>query len=176
MSVNSIPATIVSETTTIANDDSVGMLKKAKNAVRRAVSPSPAPRQRVSESQFINNVHEAVQSLRARLQAELKGTKEEMLAAGITIESFLGFIGSERLRWMPAKGSRWDKILKWAEYFATSLSLFEEAVETFVASSQEAVELIFACLQILLQVSTSHRQAIGLSQPLLTFVAWSWSR
>ncbi|KAH7050107.1 hypothetical protein B0J12DRAFT_699514 [Macrophomina phaseolina] len=160
MSVNSIPATIVSETTTIANDDSVGMLKKAKNAVRRAVSPSPAPRQRVSESQFINNVHEAVQSLRARLQAELKGTKEEVLAAGITIESFLGFIGAERLRRMPPKGSRWDKILKWAEYFATSLSLFEEAVETFVASSQEAVELIFACLQILLQLGPGQGEAM----------------
>ncbi|KAL1627735.1 hypothetical protein SLS56_006184 [Neofusicoccum ribis] len=160
MSVNSIPATVVSETTTIAQDDSVGMLKKAKNAVRRAVSPSPAPRQRVSETQFINNVHEAQQSLRARLQAELKGSKEESLAAGITIESFLGFIGAERLRRMPPKGSRWDKILKWAEYFATSLSLFEEAVETFVASSQEAVELIFAALQILLQLGPGQGEAM----------------
>lgn len=157
MSVNSVPGTVVSETTTIANqDDSQGLLKKAKNTVRRAVSPSPVPRQRVSESQFISNVHDAVQTLRARLQVELKGSKEEPLAAGVTIESFLGYIGAERLRRMPPKGSRWDKILKWAEYCATSLSLFEEAVETFVASSQEAVELIFACLQILLQVSTRH--------------------
>ncbi|KAF9635045.1 Tetratricopeptide-like helical protein [Lasiodiplodia theobromae] len=158
MSINSAAGTVVSETTTIANDES--MLKKAKNSIRRAVSPSPAPRNRVSETQFIQNVHEAQQSLRAKLQAELKGSKEESLAAGITIESFLSYIGAERLRRMPAKGSRWDKILKWAEYFATSLSLFEEAVETFVASSQEAVELIFACLQILLQLGPGQGEAM----------------
>ncbi|KAL0256082.1 hypothetical protein SLS55_008474 [Diplodia seriata] len=160
MSVNSVPGTVVSESTTIANDESTGMMKKAKNSIRRAVSPSPAPHSRVSETQFIQNVHEAQQLLRAKLQAELKGSKEESLAAGITIESFLGYIGAERLRRMPAKGSRWDKILKWAEYFATSLSLFEEAVETFVASSQEAVELIFACLQILLQLGPSQGEAM----------------
>lgn len=148
MSVNSIPATIVSDTT-IAQEDNLGLLKKAKNVINRAKSPSPPRRE------MIGDVHDSLQTLRQRLQDELKSSKEDWLAAGITIEAFLSFISHERLRRMPPKGSRWDKILKWAEYFATSLSLFEEAVETFVDSSKEAAELIFGCLQVLLQVSAT---------------------
>ncbi|KAK8192024.1 uncharacterized protein BKA78DRAFT_250650 [Phyllosticta capitalensis] len=109
---------------------------------------------------MIGDVHDSLQTLRQRLQDELKSSKEDWLAAGITIEAFLSFISHERLRRMPPKGSRWDKILKWAEYFATSLSLFEEAVETFVDSSKEAAELIFGCLQVLLQLGPQNGEAL----------------
>ncbi|KAJ5888603.1 nacht domain protein [Penicillium taxi] len=156
ISVNSIAPTVVSDSTLAQEDHSVVPLKKAKSAISRASSPLPTHR----EPTQIKNVDGPLQELRARLQAELKASKEEYISNGISIESFLGFIGQERLRRMPAEGSRWDKILKWAEYFATSLSVFEEAVDTFVASSKETVELIFECFQILLQMGPTQGEAL----------------
>ncbi|KAK7538080.1 uncharacterized protein J3D65DRAFT_602122 [Phyllosticta citribraziliensis] len=154
MSVNSIPATIVSDTTIAQEDNNLGLLKKAKSVINRAKSPSPPRRE------MIGDVHDSLTSLRQRLEDELKSSKEEWLAAGITIEAFISFISHERLRRMPPKGSRWDKILKWAEYFATSVSLFGERVEAFVDSSKEAAEVIIGCLQVLLQLGPQNGEAL----------------
>jgi hypothetical protein len=98
-------------------------------------------------------VTDAVASFRPKLAAELKGYKEAELAAGVSSENLFGFIANERLRRMPARGSRWDKILKWAEDFAKKLSLFEVTDDRFIPSSKDAVELILASIQILLMVS-----------------------
>ncbi|KAF2140797.1 uncharacterized protein K452DRAFT_51263 [Aplosporella prunicola CBS 121167] len=152
MSVNSIPATLVSDTTIAQEDSTLGMLNKAKASVR---NKSPPPRSRQSTT-----VHDAVRSLRIKLEEEIKSSNDAWLATGLAIEGFLNYIGAERLRRMPAKGSRWDKILKWAEDFAITLSLFEEAVESTIASSKEAVELILGCLQLLLQLGPSQGVAM----------------
>lgn len=70
-------------------------------------------------------------------------------------ESFLNFVANERLHRMPHRGSRWDKILRWAEYFATQVSTLHESVSSFVPNSAETAQLIWAGCRILLHVSPS---------------------
>lgn len=138
-----------------------GVLERAKSAIMtRGSSPNPSSSPESSRKQLQQGgaprgnhiVTDAVTMYRAKLLTALKGTKEEKLAAGVSSESLFAFIADERLRRMPHRGSRWDKILKWAEDFAKKLSLFEVTDDNFIPSSKEAVELILASLQLLLTV------------------------
>ena len=54
---------------------------------------------------------------------------------------------------MPHRGSRWDKVLKWAEFFAIQMSGYEDAVRSFVPDSIEAAKLIWVACRVLLDVS-----------------------
>ena len=54
---------------------------------------------------------------------------------------------------MPHRGSRWDKVLKWAEFFALQISGYVKAVEAFVPQSFMAAKLIWAASHTLLEVS-----------------------
>lgn len=130
-------------------------LSKAKDAITgRSRSPSP------SGHKSSNGVSDAVRSFRSQLEEELKGTKEADLIAGISRDSFLGFIADERLRLMPAKGSRWDKLLKWAEDFATKIAIFEHGYREDISGCSQATELIFACLQALLLLGPKQGEAL----------------
>ena len=70
-----------------------------------------------------------------------------------SINSFLDFIERERLTHMPHRGSKWDKVLKWAEFFAVQISGYAEVVKSFVPDSKEAAKLIWAASRSLLEVS-----------------------
>lgn len=69
-----------------------------------------------------------------------------------SLDSFLDFVASDRLRRVPHRGSRWDKILRWAEYFAIQISTLYESVEPFTPNSTETARLIWQSCQTLLQV------------------------
>ncbi|KUI73490.1 hypothetical protein VM1G_08814 [Cytospora mali] len=155
-------ATAVPDETRNRNRSSI--LDRAKAAVRGR-SPSPASSPEVVTRKQVGPrgnhiVTDAVAEYRPKLEAELKGCKEADLAAGVSSENLLGFIANERLRRMPARGSRWDKILKWAEDFAKKLSLFEITDDRFIPSSKEAVELILASIQILLLLGPENGEAL----------------
>lgn len=135
-----------------------GVVERTKSAaVSRAVSPSPPTSRDSNNRRSIaprgnHIVTDAVFTFRPKLETELKGTKEVALAEGVSSEALLIFISNDRLRRMPARGSRWDKILKWSEDFTKKLALFEVTDESFIPSSKEAVELICASIQLLLLV------------------------
>lgn len=157
-----VSASSATSGSTIAADDShqnqTSVLDRAKSAVMtRAVSPSPPTSRDSMNRRSIaprgnHIVTDAVFTYRPKLELELKGSKEANLAEGVSSEFLLIFISNERLKRMPARGSRWDKILKWAEDFAKKLALFEVTDESFIPSSKEAVELICASIQLLLLV------------------------
>lgn len=157
-----VSASSATSGSTIAADDShqnqTSVLDRAKSAVMaRAVSPSPSTSRDSLNRRSIaprgnHIVTDAVFTYRPKLELELKGSKEANLAEGVSSEFLLIFISNERLKRMPARGSRWDKILKWAEDFAKKLALFEVTDESFIPSSKEAVELICASIQLLLLV------------------------
>lgn len=161
----SVSSSSTASGSTIAAEDShhqdhsqAGILDRAKSAIMsRAASPSPSSSRESSSRRQLaprgnHIVTDAVTIYRARLQADVKGSREEALAAGVSSENLFTFIANERLRRMPARGSRWDKILKWSEDFAKKLSLFEVTDDSFIPSSKEAVELILASIQLLLMV------------------------
>ncbi|KAF2998709.1 hypothetical protein E8E14_005930 [Neopestalotiopsis sp. 37M] len=132
-----------------------GFLSKTKDAIMgRSRSPSP------SGHKSSNGVSDAVRSFRSQLEEELRGTKEAALIAGISHEVFLGFIAEERLRLMPAKGSRWDKLLKWAEDFATKVAIFDHAYRDEIDGCTQGAELVYACLQALLLLGPKQGEAL----------------
>jgi hypothetical protein len=54
---------------------------------------------------------------------------------------------------MPHRGSRWDKVLGWAEFFAIEIYSYAKSVEPFVPSSKDAAKLVLAASCVLLDVS-----------------------
>ncbi|KAK7743825.1 hypothetical protein SLS53_003844 [Cytospora paraplurivora] len=151
-----------SETTVVPEGNQNGRrrtttFEKAKYPTPPQTPGTPGGRRNPRGNQI---VPDAVATFRPKLQAELRGSREAGLADGVSSEDLLGFIAAERLRRMPARGSRWDKILKWAEDFAKKLSLFEVTGDQFIPSSNEAVELILASIQILLLLGPQNGEAL----------------
>ena len=71
----------------------------------------------------------------------------------MTMEGLLEYIERQRLTYMPHRGSRWDKVLKWAEFFALQISGYAKAIELFVPDSHMAAQLIWSASLSLLEVS-----------------------
>ncbi|CAN8100253.1 unnamed protein product [Discula destructiva] len=164
-----VSASSAASGSTIAADDGHrsqgGVLDRAKAAVTRAVSPGPPSSRESANRRSVaprgnHIVTDAVYTFRPKLEAEVKGTKEAELAEGVSSEALLIFISNERLKRMPARGSRWDKILKWSEEFTKKLALFEVTDESFIPSAKEAVELICASIQVLLLLGPQNGEAL----------------
>ena len=78
----------------------------------------------------------------------------------ITIDQFLDYVAGERLRRIPHQGGRWDRVLKWAEYFADQVSIFESVVSGFLKGSQEASQIAYVSLRSLLDLGPHQAQAL----------------
>jgi hypothetical protein len=104
-----------------------------------------------SSDQQVTVLRQTVNRTRARFLDDSVLIDEQYLDE-LTIESFNEFIECERLNNMPKQGSKWDKVLRWAEYFATQISEYEKAIRPFVPDSQGAAKLIWAACSILIEV------------------------
>jgi hypothetical protein len=71
------------------------------------------------------------------------------------VGTFLDYLERERLTHMPHRGSRWDKVLKWAEFFALQISRYADAVHSFVPDSKNAAKMIWAASRSLIKVITT---------------------
>ena len=98
---------------------------------------------------------------------------DEHYISSITIGNFLKYIERERLTSMPHRGSRWDKVLKWAEFFALQVANYSTAVEPFVPDSRDASKLILAACRVLLEVSFPSSMNVWV---LTKYQAWTWKR
>ena len=104
-----------------------------------------------SKDQQITVLRETVISCRGKFIAEFSHVDEHYINF-MTIESCLDYIERQRLTHMPHRGSRLDKVLKWAEYFALQVSGFAKAVGSFIPDSKIAAKLILTASWILLEV------------------------
>jgi hypothetical protein len=66
--------------------------------------------------------------------------------------TYLEWIRSERLTTLPHKGSRWDRVLIRALYFAEQLHNFHIAIQSFALDSSVAAGLGYGHAQLLLEV------------------------
>ncbi|KAL8686524.1 MAG: hypothetical protein Q9224_005422, partial [Gallowayella concinna] len=78
----------------------------------------------------------------------------------LTIEEYLDFIERQRLTYMPHRGSHWDKVLKWAEFFGLQISSFATAMEKLVIESKSAAKLIWTACRALLQLGPENAHAL----------------
>ncbi|KAI5782676.1 hypothetical protein EDC01DRAFT_729948 [Geopyxis carbonaria] len=91
-----------------------------------------------------------------RYKKELSSKSGDILTGTTTCHAFLDFIAAERLRSMPHQGSKWDKVLKWAEAYARKLDTYTHAVSGFTAHSWESARLVWGSCQLLLRMGSKH--------------------
>ena len=142
-------------------------------------APSPAPKQQASTPQTKEAKPETIRvpstngtkgtshkatsevTILVKSTEEVSSQYESQLGSvvnvkeiyGKSLESLLDFIATDRLRRVPHRGSRWDKILRMAEHFAIRISLYQEAVGGMFSKSSEAARMIWGSCWALLQVS-----------------------
>lgn len=104
-----------------------------------------------SRDQQVTILQETVVVTRKKFIADFDEVDESIIG-DMTIETFLNYIERQRLTHMPHRGSHWDKVLKWAEFFALQVSGYATAVEAFVPDSRNAANLIWTASRALLQV------------------------
>ena len=104
-----------------------------------------------SREQQITILQETVTSTRGKLVSGFSYVNEDYIYS-MTIDGFLEYIERQRLTYMPHRGSRWDKVLKWAEFFGLQVSGYAKAVETFIPESKVAAQLIWTAARTLLEV------------------------
>ena len=105
-----------------------------------------------SKDQQITVLHETVTTTWRKFVAEFDQVDDDYIQI-MTIDGFLEYIERQRLTYMPHRGSRRDKVLKWAEFFGLQVSAYAKAIESFVPASQSAAKLIWAASRTLLEVS-----------------------
>ena len=97
-------------------------------------------------------LHESVITVRRKFVNELDDVEDSSIESA-AIENVLQYIERQRLIHMPHRGSHWDKVLKWAEFFALQVSRYATAAERFVSESKVAAKLIWTASKSLLDVS-----------------------
>ena len=85
---------------------------------------------------------------------------DEHYIKSTTIESFLEFITKERLTRVPHRGSLWDRVLKYAEYFALQISAYGESIGKFAPKSKSGSQLALANCRLLLELGPNQAQAL----------------
>lgn len=104
-----------------------------------------------AKDQQITVLQETVISTLGKFVAQFDRVDEHYIHS-MTIDGFLEYIERQRLTYMPHRGSRWDKVLKWAEFFGLQISGYAKTVESFVPDSKLAAKLIWAASRTLLEV------------------------
>lgn len=107
-----------------------------------------------SQTQQITILRETVASAYGKITRALSGIGDKDIDQ-MDIENFLEYIEQQRLTAMPHRGCHWDRVLKWAEFFALQISGYAKAIESFVPSSQKAAKLILTCCYSLIEVSST---------------------
>lgn len=107
-----------------------------------------------------NSVQMTIAHARKRMTTELVVVDDAFLNE-MSIEVFIDFLNKERLTSMPHRGSRWDKALRSAEYFALQISSYAELLEEFTPNSLAGVNIGLASCRLLLQVSKAPQEYTG---------------
>jgi len=100
-------------------------------------------------------VQEATVSLKKKSVSQL-GSGVYQTVADTSFIGFLEWIRSERLTTLPHKGSRWDRVLIRATYFAEQLNNFDSAIKGFTLNSNAAASLGYSHARLLLEVGFLH--------------------
>ncbi|KAN0098801.1 hypothetical protein V8E51_014464 [Hyaloscypha variabilis] len=100
----------------------------------------------------VTTLRDATQRAVGMYRTELGSSAEQFLDSCNSVEIFFDFVAGIRLREMPHPSSRWDKILKWAEFFAAQVYGYSEEVSQFADYSQKAAQIIWAACRSLLEL------------------------
>ncbi|KAF2628800.1 hypothetical protein BU25DRAFT_365743 [Macroventuria anomochaeta] len=122
----------------------------------------------------IGFVQESAISLRKRSMAEL-GAGVHQSISDVSYVNFLEWIRAERLTTLPHKGSRWDKVLIRALYFAEQLHNFDQAIQSFALDSQAAAAVGYGHARLLLELGHENSAALDKAFSVLYKFSLSFS-
>lgn len=104
-------------------------------------------------------LRESIEKITSSCRRDLDATAAKTVLTTVDVGIVLDYIAAERLRCMPHSGSRYDKVLRWAELFVLHVAAFAQNASDVVASSQEATQKIWGSALLLLQVCDFYRIA-----------------
>lgn len=99
-----------------------------------------------------NILKERTMKTSAMVQSRFGQHTSIILDSTPTFDDFLDALAETRLRHMPHDGSKWDKVLRWAEGFTRHVHIFQQAVQGFMNDSEQATRMIWGSCLFLLQV------------------------
>lgn len=71
----------------------------------------------------------------------------------MSAETFLKYLDDQRLIHCPEHGSKWDRVLQCAEFFAFQVARYDDVVGSFLLGSESAAKLIWSACRVLIEVS-----------------------
>ncbi|CZR69374.1 uncharacterized protein PAC_19274 [Phialocephala subalpina] len=104
------------------------------------------------DARKITILRDAVQRTTATYRSELGGSIDKFLNSCTTVDKFFDYVAGIRLRQIPHHSSRWDKVLKWAEFFAAQVYGYSQELAYFVADGDRAASIIWASCRSLLEL------------------------
>lgn len=112
----------------------------------------PAFNSHGSKTHKLPVLRDATQRAVGIYRARLGSASEQFLTSCQTVETFFDVLAGIRLRQMPHSSSRWDKVLKWAEFFALQVQGCSEEASLFEDYAEKASCIIWASMLSMLQV------------------------
>ena len=106
-------------------------------------------------AQKVNILREVTSKVSAAAKRDLDATASGTIDDATEVGVVLDFVAAERLRCMPQAGSRYDKVLRWAEVFCIRVAAFATAVAEAVSQSSDAAQQFWGGTLLLLKVSCS---------------------
>ena len=168
--VNEVAASQASSTKT-ARTSNGSSIKKGTNGdhAHGVLSPPFSPESQAFTDSLtvlnnipkINILRETTTRVTTFIKTRLGSSCDVVLKEAQTFDDFLEALEDIRLRYMPHDGSKWDKVLKWAENFAGFIYKFNESVKIYMLHSEEATRIIWGNCLSLLQVCCNPNSSNG---------------
>ncbi|RDW70685.1 tetratricopeptide repeat protein [Aspergillus mulundensis] len=102
----------------------------------------------------------AVDTVAHECHARLGLTSEELQAKSPTVDEFFDAIAGERLRRMPADGSRLDSTLRRASRLAFAVASLRDSVTSFMDGAEDATKMIWGTTLLLLEMGIDNIEMI----------------
>ncbi|KAF4161829.1 hypothetical protein CNMCM6936_002950 [Aspergillus lentulus] len=104
----------------------------------------------------LSMLREMVETVSRECNPRLGMSSSAIQAKAPTIDAFFDAIAVERLRHMPADGSRLDGALRRASSLAFAVASLRDAVVSFMDGAEEATKLVWGGLLLLLEMGIEH--------------------
>ncbi|GAB7354328.1 hypothetical protein MBLNU459_g4841t2 [Dothideomycetes sp. NU459] len=109
---------------------------------------------------MVTIIRDTILDKRGRIIAEFDNIDAALLDS-MTLEGFSDWIARERLSSMPHRGSTWDRVLQWAEFYALQIFSYAKVIGPFVPESRTASKQIFTLLRSLLELGENNAAALN---------------
>ncbi|KAH0165473.1 hypothetical protein KCU67_g4718, partial [Aureobasidium melanogenum] len=144
-----------------AADDPSPQSPASSGILNRRLDSSSIAYQSFSNNASLMHTHDShVMHMEARILKNFD-TIDASLMGNMNIETFSDYIARERLSSMPCRGSLWDRVLRWAEFYALQIDNYAKKIESFVPESQYATKQIYTLLRSIVELGEANASALN---------------